>query len=386
MPEQKANQGSKSPGGPAVVPVVKPQRNRSTREPVRDRQVKGKPRGNPKNQQQAGNARHQKHQQPLGVKHRWSKSDLSIATRGDLTARVAQLQQQVEELQRRLKQRTSTVKLGGTIANGRKVVPFTKGGLLKSTPPMESSTRSLRSAARPAPGKLGGSAPNVAQRPSVGEVKTQPRSQVAGPSKPGQSSVINVNSIQEIGKVAQSGQQVSPELKSEPAKARQLPRYAGASYAATVAMGNTVNSEKPILAENPSIGDIHQIIKRSEKRKIRWDGERIADEELVYFLRQEFAFKERTQETFALMHTTLRKHLRTYDVSNFTQKQVYEMSLEAVVAAYTISDVEQRVRAGMKDEKTLQELVKNNKFVNEGVVGHTGFLFKKTFSLPKRSK
>jgi len=86
------------------------------------------------------------------------------------------------------------------------------------------------------------------------------------------------------------------------------------------------------------------------------------------------------------MHTKLTKHLETYDLKHLTETEIYHLSVKAVAAAVPIPEEEQRVRAELKDEATLEEMEKHRKCFQEGNVGRTGALFKKEHKMPGKSK
>jgi hypothetical protein len=171
-----------------------------------------------------------------------------------------------------------------------------------------------------------------------------------------------------------------------PAKARELPRHKGVSFAETVKSGPVEQSNKPILKLGPVVEAVGEIVPRKNKRALRADNSRWVDEELVHFLRMEFAFKPRSSDMYQLMHTQLRKHLRTFDTTGYTQKQLYDLSIETVAAAMPISKMEQGARTAMKDGPVLDEMEKHSNFVVKGVVGNVGGIIKQKFVMPGKTK
>jgi hypothetical protein len=332
-----------------------------------------------------GNAKTQRHQQPLSSKHRWSSKDLTVATPEDLRDRVDQLQRQLEELRRAIN-KSSSAKSGATTGNGGQGPPNMTVGRAQSVPNLPSSQHSAKNCAFIPIGK------NVAHARSADHVQraglvgaTQQRSQ-GGNSTPDPSTATAAVLSKQIGipqRVIRTAETIpaganAPTQAAPLAKPRNLPRYKGVSFASTVKSGPVESNDKPILATVAEAVKSHDKLSLSKKRALRLDDKRFVDEELVYYLRMEFAFKPRDSSSFGQMHTCLRKHLRTYDTRHFTQKEMYDISVEVVNTAMAISPQEQAVRAGWKDENALEEVRKNNKFIMEGKVGNTAGVFGKT--------
>lgn len=342
--------------------------NRGSRPPLSPNAIRAKKRS--ENTTRRGN------QQTLATKHRWSNQDLRVAKPEDLRARVKALEQALEALRRQSKQSSTGKSAVHTKAthegtNGSRVGAKQSNRAPKSCPP------SARNADKKKSGKIAAPVRRASAEPSVAGAKRKSTTAQGTKVKPDPSTAMSAKVSPKTGnapKVA-GGTSDSPKVKL-----RELPRYKGDSYAETLKKGSVAESVKPVLAVNREEIDA-SIIAKSKKRSLRKLDKRWCDEELTYFLRMEFAFQERTSDTLRLMHGRLSKHLRQYDTSAFTQKEIYEISVNVVDAAMPISTHEQRVRAGMKNEDALDEMRKNNNFVNKGVAGHRGF-FKKVMALP----
>jgi len=377
--------------------VVKPGQQHGRRAPARGGQGRRSPAGKPGNKP-SGNASRQRSQQPLlSTKHRWSSRDLSNATHLDLSERVHKLQQMVEELQRALNKKSSTAKCAAATNSGARGKTTSMGGRTMSAPHIPSSPLFTRSADRRHSGPNGRPAQSATAAPSAAVPRPLSSKNQGGKPKHVPSIATGVTTLAKTGTIPSCPvkepkpehlvNHQAPEKPAMPlAKARELPRHKGVSFAETVKSGPVEQSNKPILKLGPVVEAVGDIVPRNTKRALRANNKKWVDEELVHFLRMEFAFKPRSAELLQLMHTQLRKHLRTFDTSGYTQKQLYDLSIETVGAAMPISEMEQGVRAGMKDGPTLEEMRKNNDFVVKGVVGNVGAIFKRKFEMPGKPK
>jgi len=169
-------------------------------------------------------------------------------------------------------------------------------------------------------------------------------------------------------------------VEEEDTKKRDAPRFKGPSYAATVAAGAIKHVETPIKAfkaEPQQVG----VLTRSTKKTHRTGATIITDSELLYYLRIEFMYEPRHNNTPRLMAGKAKKWIRQFDTTNYTTEETYAMISRAVAAAIRIPDEEQKARQFLKDDKSIQEIKKHNSFVNEGTVGKT-WLFGKSYQLP----
>nr|UHS72259.1 MAG: hypothetical protein 1 [Tombusviridae sp.] len=319
-------------------------------------------------------------QQTLVSKHRWSRQDLQTANLQILRERVKALETTLENL-RRQHRRSSTAKSVACTKAMRVDSRGSRAGASQSNQVPKSCPPSTKNAGKKKNGTQDGPVQPAIVKPFAGDRKSKPTTVLATKAKPDPSIAMSAKVSQKTG----SAPQVVGAISNSPAaKARELPRYAGVSYAATLQKGSVAENIKPVLSVDRTEIDA-SIIPKSKKRGLRALDKRWCDEELTNYLRMEFAFQERTPDTLRLMHNRLSKHLRQYDTSQFTQKEVYEISINVVDAAMRISEHEQRVRAGMKNETAVDEMRKNNKFVTQGLAGRKG-LFGKVVALPTSTK
>jgi hypothetical protein len=394
---QQSNLSAPSSAGERkLVPVVKRGRKDGGRVPTRGGGGKDSSAAKAQNKP-TGNAKTQRNQQPLSSKYRWSSKDLTVATREDLCERVAQLQMEVENIRRALN-KSSSGKLDATTSSGKPAKHNTKAGKMLSSPHSRSCPRLGKSCESIQSGWKRGSVQSVDRAQRADQAEAALNQPLGGRSKSAPSIATGAEHSRQTGiphratktakqseavpvqgvRPSKEAQVTTPVQETPLAKPRNLPRNKGVSFSSTVKSGPTVASDKPILATVSPAMLSKEKLKSSVKRKLRFDDTRFVDEELVHYLRMEFAFKPRSAETFGLMHTSLRKHLRTFDTSHHTQKEIYDISVEVVNAAVAIPPQEQAVRAGWKNETALEEVRKNNLFVSEGKVGHIGGIFSKT--------
>lgn len=157
---------------------------------------------------------------------------------------------------------------------------------------------------------------------------------------------------------------------------------AGASYAATVAKGPIKGNPDPIKSIQPQVTFVG-VQGRSEKLQARTGDSTYVDEELLYYLWIEFAGEERNARTYSKMWGKMRKHLRSWDTTKYTKPQLFRAASKAVAAAMRVPPEEQEARQFLKDQGTIEEMTKHNKFVSEGKAGRLGSLFKTSHDLPR---
>nr|WNT71138.1 MAG: hypothetical protein [Jitepeofons virus] len=341
------------------------------------------------NTPRSGNARApQTHH--LWNKHRWSREDLYRATRPQLQLRASDLQKQVEQLQQLNK--SLIAKYAATTKAGRKATPSIEVGVQKSNRPIASSAPSIKNKGSLSSGMnaepvravaRAKSAPQMAKRPCH---QVPPKSATVTTATSAKRSVaISATSLAHYQHktVIVDTKGASTETDKEPVK-RDAPRHKGPSYASTLAAGPVKELEKPLKTFEASPTH-REILPRAEKKVLRKADSIVVDQELLYYLRHEFAFKPRTAKTCQEMHGKLKKHLKSFDLHGYTAEDEYSMCLRAVNAAMYVPAQEQEVRQSFKQNKQLGEMEKHNKFVKDGVVGRTGGWFKKSFHLPKQA-
>jgi hypothetical protein len=310
----------------------------------------------------------------------------------DATERILALQALVEKLQREKKElllekrlARSTGKYGATMPTGKKAQSVINLGPTRSTPTNELSQPSTRSEDSRKPGT---NEPDVldVMAPSTRAVSNHSITGQDGLANPAVSTVTAVTSSSQTGVALESNKTVKDTaVVAPPAMARHAPRTKGASFMATSKAGPVIQSDKPLLSATGS-AIRNGILPRTTKREIRRDACTVADPELVSYLRNRFAFKPRTSDMWDLMHVKLTKHLETHDLTQFTETEIYNLSIMAVAAAIPIPEAEQRVRAAMKDKATLEEMEKHRLCFQEGMVGKTGAVFKTQYRMPPKTK
>ncbi|APG76573.1 hypothetical protein 1 [Hubei tombus-like virus 15] len=330
-----------------------------------------------------GNGAKQGSQQSLLSKHRWSKEDLRAAAARTLRARVKQLEGELEALRKQFKQ-SSTGKSGGSTPKRNVDKPGSKVGGKQSNQVPKSSPPNKKKGDRRTSGRPEDRAPPAPQEQSRGDRTRKRHTAPAPPVPPGPSSAMPAKVSRGTG-TAPPAAEVTPDPAKD--KKRDLPQYSGPSYAATVKSGLCTESNKPIFSKECAIID-NSIIARSAKRSMRKLDHQWADKELTHFLLMEFAFTPRTTEVLRLMHGRLQKHLRTFDTSAYTQEEMYKLSVRTVEAAIRVPQAEQAVRAGLKNDSALEEVRKNNKFLESGLVGNVRGLLgnKKLKEMPGKSR
>jgi hypothetical protein len=117
----------------------------------------------------------------------------------------------------------------------------------------------------------------------------------------------------------------------------------------------------------------------------------LTDSDLHFYLLTEFAFIPRTNDVFRSMVVKAKSYLRTYDLSEYTQEQVYRLIMRAVRSALPIPIEEADLRQFVREPSTIEEITKSADFITTGNAGrsftlnplHMSSLFKKTTELPK---
>nr|UHS72363.1 MAG: hypothetical protein [Tombusviridae sp.] len=347
----------------------------------------------------------------------------------------AQLLRRVADLERILARShpTSRGRSDGTTSSGARVGQPTRPGPKRQAPLPPSQQPSTRKGAKRRSGTAPQDAPSVSQqmsssqpaRPSssrgsqpssgrsfaevvTGSPVTSPAKNKRKAPKPprGQSGPKeSTRSAPEVRKVAgatqANGQSTAPSTSSDnPAqlptgqapgpsqpKGRDLPRYGGRSYEATVALGGK-STDKPKFVRELEVAGRPKVSKAT-KRAVAGrskPGLDIFDKDCLYYLLDKFAFCERDSRLFRTMHVELGKYLNRFDLTGYTSQEIYHLKIETVAAAVRIPPAEQVFRASLKDEGALSELSKNNDFLATGRVGRVGALFKKTLTLPTSSR
>jgi hypothetical protein len=279
----------------------------------------------------------------------------------------------------------STARSVDTTATGRKAQSATNLGLPKSTPIRGLSRLSLRKDECKKSG-INVQGAQIVMAPLVKVPKNPSNTDPDGSGSAAASTVIAATATLPTGTAVQCTNTVEGDAQvPPPAMARNPPRTKGASYAATLKAGPVIQNDKPLL--DATSDDIKRdIMPRTVKRTLRKSACSTADPELVSYLRNRFAFKPRTADIWEAMHSKLSKYLETFDLKNLTETEVYHLTVRAVAAAVPIPEEEQRVRAGLKDEATLQEMEKHRKCFQDGNIGRTGGIIKTEHRMPSKSK
>jgi hypothetical protein len=313
-------------------------------------------------------------------------------THEDAMERILALQLTIEKLQRERKVlllgrkvALSTAKSVDTTATGRKAQSAINLGPPRSTPTRGLSRLSLRKDDCKMSG-INAQGVQIVTAPSAKVPKNPLNTDPGGSGSAAASTVTAVTASLPTGTAAQNTNTVEGKAQvPPPAMARNPPRTKGASYAATLKAGPVTQSDKPLLVAT-SDNIKRDIMPRSEKRTLRKSACSNADPELVSYLRNRFAFKPRTADIWEAMHSKLSKYLETFDLKHLTETEVYHLTVKAVAAAVPIPEEEQRVRAGLKDEATLQEMEKHRKCFQEGNLGRTGGIIKTEHRMPSKIK
>lgn len=341
------------------------------------------------NQQVQGNANRPRQQQPRASKHRWSRTDLRYASRSELQTRVTTLEAELEEIRRKL---NSTGRSDATTNSGRRATLGTMSGQQRLNPSRPSSMPSVRSSE---PGPYGMSNASVPPADPAQSARRPTRSNLSlGNSSRSAPSIVTFARPSTPDPVSPGitpppSERVSALTSTAPLPAavpeahkRDAPRFAGVSLEATKAAGPLKENEKAIKAHELGVVSKH-IMPRVEKRAVKNSPYVLADNELVYYLKSEIAFRPMTIETLPELMGKAKKYLRNHDCTNFTAKQQYEICMAGVIGALSVDETMQTCRQSFKNEDLMLQIEKHNRFLETGFAGNSGVIACTTSSLKK---
>jgi len=182
----------------------------------------------------------------------------------------------------------------------------------------------------------------------------------------------------------------SPTPPPSPKPTKKAPQLGGASRQATQKVANLAENRDPLYKAEAKFVKRERLT-RANKHNARRAVCSLTDSDLHFYLLFEFAFIPRTNEVFRSMVVKAKSYLRTYDLSEYTQEQVYRLVMRAVRSALPVPDEEAILRQFLRDPSTLEEINKSADFVTTGNAGHSFTFnplkmvepFKKRIELPK---
>jgi hypothetical protein len=168
-------------------------------------------------------------------------------------------------------------------------------------------------------------------------------------------------------------------------KKRKLPEFAGPSARLTSSYPSEVDDEvaaKPLKAHVPVYSQA-SVPSRVDRRARKHDMG-LVDEELLYYLRLEALFRDRTPALLMTLKIKARGFLTKFDVSRLSQRELFEMIATAVGHAMDIPPEEHYVRQHCKRDDQEDARHKNHDFLVNGNAGVSGALWwSQRHSLPK---
>nr|UKQ11019.1 hypothetical protein 1 [signal crayfish associated tombus-like virus 1] len=346
----------------------------------------------------SGNAKVQRSQHPLLLKHRWSKEDLERAPREILMQRLVHLESTVNEL-RKIRNSTSSVKCVDATSTTRKVKRGGMGGASASLPCLAPSfPPSIRKTVSSPCGMNAAPAPRVIRRPSVKRLSSEPHladTAIAATTSTAISAKPLVTATPRSTKPAKKlvpilesagdeGENLGPKPDTDDSKHVRLSApYKGASYAATLKAGKTKLSDNPIFT--PALAQ--QCVQRppqAELVRVRRANNVVTDEELSQMLQWKFMNMERDVKTPLKMKKAVENYLHNFDMSQVSFRELREMTGRAIMVAMVPDPTSVEIRNFFKNGARIHEMEKQNAFVNKGDVGKSGF-FSRNKSLPSTS-
>lgn len=166
---------------------------------------------------------------------------------------------------------------------------------------------------------------------------------------------------------------------------RIMPGFKGASARLTEQHSKVIHSDKPLMAMDVRKAEKAKL-SRKQRRALRGSAIQEYDEDWYYFLLRKFMLQERTPKTMQAMKNELNKYVQKFDTSMLSGKEVYEMMCKTVTRAMWVPKEEMEMRQSFKDEAMLEEQSKHQKFVQDGMAGHTWNLFSKSKYVMPTSK
>lgn len=178
---------------------------------------------------------------------------------------------------------------------------------------------------------------------------------------------------------ASQPQSGSPSATGTPAQAasgatreRPLPQFAGPSTVMTRNMGGTkTDYSRPVKHNRPVDVTVEPRPPRSERRAKQHLVEDV-DGELAEYLMLEAALRPRNASLLIQLKGKAMRFLEKYDCSDISYGRRRRMVLAAVKLAMLIDAAEDGVRQCLKEEEQDELRQKHDKFLNKGVVGHSG--------------
>lgn len=340
----------------------------------------------------SGNVKSDRRQQPLAHKMRWSRSDVLQATPEEVLDRFLklqkekeQLQQQINEMVRIRKAPLETSKDKSDVATGpvkRTQSLRSLGGAARKAPSYHAkcstpSTRSAGSSSAPLSGTTCGAAQTVlplapAVAPSTAEITPSPSNQAGGsPCPPSTATYASIT--------ATSSTAATSAAKPKPVK--RLPQYAGPSLTATKSGASTKETEDPLFSPQQARIDVSRPSQPS-LRAVRKTDVALVEEELYQHLRAELWDQKCDSKLMGKCKKVAERFFRDFDKTGVTRRQVTDMTIRASAAMLKPDPLITEVRNSIKNPKHLEERGKNDKFIAEGYLGHTGL---PNVSLPKVS-
>jgi hypothetical protein len=157
------------------------------------------------------------------------------------------------------------------------------------------------------------------------------------------------------------------------------PKVGGASLA---------SNDKPLspqldVSYKSNLVDVdRERVSREVRRKVRRAKSLPTDEDLHYYLVTEFAMVPRSCGLLRQMVIKARNYLHKFDLTAWTNKQIYKNIMASVRSAMVITPEEESIRASLKNDDVLEGMQKHAKLVVSGDAGRTGFFFKSNKQLP----
>lgn len=165
---------------------------------------------------------------------------------------------------------------------------------------------------------------------------------------------------------------------------RRLPQFNGASYAATVAAGPVAQSTDPVYQPTSTLVS-HKRPEQKLLRKVRFQAELEVEEELFQYLRGETWYTPLDETKLPALAKRAKRFFMDYDGCNLTKKQQVDIMMKTTIALLKPDPLLTELRNTLKNRKDLEEAIKNGELSN-GVIGNTGGLFSRTFTMPKKKK
>lgn len=310
----------------------------------------------PKSGKRSGNERRKPIQHGLASKHRWSKVDLSKASRKDLELRVLTLQSDLENLRRQRKSGPiSTDKSGGAIKPGKTEKISSVSGV-KPVFPKASSEPSIKNAGVLKPGTRTSSAPNVTRKPSTHQASsTNTHRAQSQPLKQSFATVVKSSPPQKEA-ITQTAEEENK---------RRLPQCFGASTTATKMAGPIIKSEDAIFKPQR----VPKYTRRPTREEVH--GSRnvdfvSADASLSAHLARQFLLEPRDNKLLRKMKLAAEKWFRTFDTSEVSDEDITNIIIDSCTYAMRPNQRLVLLRNSLKDRDVLHDMAKHNAFVEEG--------------------